>query len=811
MASSPWAEIAGWLLLPALLWLVASGWALVAERIGRIALPDGLLVPLGFSLTMALALVAHALPGPWALWVAVWLAVPLAALLWVRPSPRRLAAGGAGLSALLVYALYLAPVLLSGRWTWTGYNFLNDTNYQFLLADWIRSDSATPVLGVSNGDNAIAVYLGSDYPLGTHAQLASLTALLRIPVEVGYVPYIAAAAAAGAMAVHQVLRALGMRVPWAVAGAVASLGAALTYQFALQGSIKEVAFAATLLIAAAVAQFVSSGRCRPVAGGAVFGASLAGGIAAYSAAGIPALGVVAVLALAGFALRHGVLRPATWAGVAAALAVVVALSIPSLAAIKGFAQLILGTYAGTDASTATGAGRLGQLQAPLEVWQMFGIWLRGAYILPLDGAAATLTHVGAVLVGVAGAVALVVGLLRRRWGLLALILPGPVALAVLAPRVTPYVDAKLLALAAPAFVAAAAAGLWLVARRLPLLAAPIALVVGVGIVASDALAYHATSLAPSDRMESIVDVGKRYAGRGPLLFNEFEEFAKYFARDARVNVSTDSTAVRFIELRNATEPFVGRSYDLDQQTLDYVESFPYVVLRRHPGASRPPANFTLDYRNADYAVWRRRKAPEVVAHLPLGQVDHLFGAGNVAEGRPACSDVRRLAREAPPGSVLIAARAPEEALLSVPGGLASLPPGWTPDPRYPGELQLSGPGTTSGRVRVRGGVYDVWLRGSFARPLSIAVDGRRVGSVLGINTPAGWLRAGRVRLGRGIARLRIDRGGGDLAPGDGAHTRWGGVALQAPGAGGLVQVPLGGARRLCGRSWDWIEVVRRRG
>ena len=32
------------------------------------------------------------------------------------------------------YILVLAPVVASGRWTWTGYNFVNDTSVQLLLA-----------------------------------------------------------------------------------------------------------------------------------------------------------------------------------------------------------------------------------------------------------------------------------------------------------------------------------------------------------------------------------------------------------------------------------------------------------------------------------------------------------------------------------------------------------------------------------------------------------------------------------------------------------------------------------------------------
>ena len=51
--SSPWAEIASWLLLPAVLWLIGVGWSLAIEQVTRTALPDALLAPVGFVMPPA--------------------------------------------------------------------------------------------------------------------------------------------------------------------------------------------------------------------------------------------------------------------------------------------------------------------------------------------------------------------------------------------------------------------------------------------------------------------------------------------------------------------------------------------------------------------------------------------------------------------------------------------------------------------------------------------------------------------------------------------------------------------------------------
>jgi hypothetical protein len=414
----------------------------------------------------------------------------------------------------------------------------------------------------------------------------------------------------------------------------------------------------------------------------------------------------------------------------------------------------------------------------------------------------------AILMFLAAAGAIVYALVRRRWEILILVLPAPLAFAVIGPKVTPYVDAKMISIAAPAVVAGAAVGLWLLGRRSAPVAAVVAAMFGAAILGSDALALHETSIAPTARMADLYDIGHRYAGRGLVDINEFEEFAKYFAREARVDVPTDSTSPKFIALRSGTEGPLAHSYDLDQQQLGFVESFPYVVLRRKPSASRPPANYRLDYVNNSYAVWVRTRTPRVVDHMPLGDVHHVSGDGQHSMAVPSCRIVRRFARSVPKGATLIAAGAPERAVLVPPNDLTFLSPGWKADPLYPGEVQLHTPGHAKGAVSVNGGHYDVWVRGSFGRPLTVRVNEHKTGAAQGINTPGGWLRAGSIDLPRGRATIEASRSGGRPIPGDGARSRWAGVALVASGAERLIRVDRANASALCGKPWDWIEAVR---
>ena len=98
---------------------------------------------------------------------------------------------------------------------------------------------------------------------------------------------------------------------------------------------------------------------------------------------------------------------------------------------------------------------------------------------------------------------------------------------------SPWADAKALAIASPAVLLMAALGpLALEARGARLEALGLAAVLVIGVLASNAFVYHDVSLAPRERLAELDTVAERTAGRGPLLYTEFEEFAKHFLRDS---------------------------------------------------------------------------------------------------------------------------------------------------------------------------------------------------------------------------------------------------------------------------------------
>lgn len=792
--------------LPIAFFLATTGLGLLAERAAGARLPNGLLAPLGFCVATALLLATFRLGAGLAVACAVLVAGAAAGFALARSQLRaRLNPGWPGLAGLAVYGLYAAPVLLSGNWTWSGYNFLNDTAVQFLLIDHLKTSGIDLAsLPLTTGGVVIGTYFNSGYPIGTHAFVATLSGLLGSPPEVIYQPYVAAMAALAAMALAVLAgRTLFTARTGAIVGAVA-MAANLTYNTGLQGSIKEIGVIAALAAAAALARELVAGE-RPVALAALLGSALAGILSVYSAAGVPYVGaLLGTLALV-VLLAHGreALR-ARWIAAGAATCVVMALmAAPSIAAIIDFYRVttvVVGT-------SAPAGDVLGQLAAPLPLLQAAGIWLDGAYHTPMapSTGAARATSLGLWVVAILALVSVAEIARRRRPELLLVLVPAALTAAVVAPGVVPYADAKLLAIMSPSVVIAAAVGLLALSRVLrpagPALAAGLAVTLSGAIALSDAYAVHDSKIAPRERLLALREAADHLAGRdGLVMFNEFEEFAKYFGAGAALNATTESITPRQVQLRQPSNQF-GRFFDLDLQTLDYVEGFSSIIMRRSPAASRPPARYRRVFANRFYEAWTRGTGPRTLAHLPLQRLDD-------ATVRAPCADVRALVQRARRGSgdaVLVAARAPAAARLDVLAAERS----FAPDEAIPGTVRTIEPGHARGRVMMeRSGTYRVWVRGSFPRATHVLVDGERRLTVEGTNTPGQWLGDVGLRLSAGAHAVEVRVPGGALKPGDGAAVTIGPVVFVADDPPRLETVPLSRWRSLCGRELDWIELVR---
>ena len=800
-------NVVAWVLLPAVLLVVSIGVGALLRRLSGLPIPTGLLAPLGAALAIVLALAGYTIGLRGLLTPLVIVVLALAGLvLAFRGGARLPRPGSIALLWSAVYGLYMAPVVLTGNWTWPGYNFVNDTAVQIAVADWLpeHGRALPPERGISTTLDVLITYIEGGYPLGSHALLAAMHELMPIGLAELYHPFVSAFAGLCALALAVLVRPL-VGQWWAAFAAFLAVANNLFYQYAMQGNMKEVVTAATLATTAAVAGWTlahlrrDAPRARRrslIASAALVAVPVSATVVVLSVAGAPYAGLI-VLGWLAFALLGRVVGDArTFAlALAAGAAVLVVGTATTVPRLITWGKTTTGTFA-----TPALANDLGHLARPLELRQTAGVWLIGDYRFPPVGLSATLTTLGILLVVVLAVIGLFHLVRRRRFAVLLFALPVIVVMALVTPRVSPYADAKTLMLMAPAVTLLGGLGAAALGRLKPALGVVVGAVMLGGVLLSDAFAYHAVKLAPTDRMESLRDLDRRLAGdSGLALFNEPEEFAKVLLDDTRHNASTEAITPAQVLLR-APQAFGNLYFDLDEQTLEYVTRFPTIVVRRSPVASRPPASYESTYANEHYEVWRRTARPEVVEHLPLQGLHQVAAI-------PDCGEVTAMARRARRGQVLVAAPAPT--LVSLDTVEATRSPGWNPHPYRPRMVLTGTPGQATASVSVsRPGRYRAWIAGSFGRPITAYVDSKPIGSAVGVNNVGQWHPVGTTMLTAGAHELEIRRPPGNFDPGDGYAGELGPLMLERIEERPLERVDPDDARaELCGREWDWIERV----
>jgi hypothetical protein len=814
------ALLVAWIFFPLMLALVCAGLGLLVERAAGLRLRGALIVPIGLAALVAVA----QLTTYWS--ATARLTTPLVVVLATAGGVFAQRAGRLSrlvldwpplLAALGVFAVLGAPVFLSGEPTFVGYTVLGDTAIQFLTVDqMLEHGRSLSGLTESSYRSAIAGYFDSGYPMGSQVALGAIRPLSGLDVAWVYQPYLAFVAASLALSLYALTERL-ITSRW-LRGAIAFVAAqpALVVAYSLQGSIKEMAtvMLVPLLVATLIPLFADRGRPRAVIPLAV--ASVAG-IAAIGPAVAPWLAPVVLVALVA-----AVVGRSSWREVAlqagAFAAIVLVLSFPTIAE--------LGRFADVSQGVVTASEEFGNLLAPLRPLQAFGIWLSGDYRL---GPSKTFSGLDAltltwVLIGVAlasAAIGLAWALARFKAAALPLLYIAVSVVAVLyVTRIgSPWADGKALMITSPALVLAALLGpaALLASRSREGRAA--ALLVGgaiaVGVLGSNALAYHGASLAPYDRFEELREIGKQQRDAGPTLYTEFEEFGKHFLHPA--DPTSPSEAFQPALAVGAGGARFAYPADLDAVGPAYVDQFETIVTRRSPVASRPPIGWELRSSGRWYDVWHKRAdAPEVLQHLALG--------GDLSAGASArCADVRRLAVFARAAGAQLATATSAAPVALLPETARDLPAAWAVDGGIPHTVATVGQGQIEGTIEVpHSGRWSVWLGGSFGRPVTVEVDGHTVGTLRDeLSGPAQYAPLGTLELTQGRHAVRIWRGGGSLAPGNGSgpSRRLGPLMLVPEPAAGESDAAasarvrtLGpdGWRALCGERLDWIEVVRPR-
>jgi hypothetical protein len=764
--------LAAWVLYPLVLLALCLGLGLLVDVLAGRRLPGALLAPVGLAAIVVVGQFTTLSDAT------AELTLPLLLLLAVL---------GAGLSppwrfgppgrwplaaALAVFAVFAAPVVLSGDPGFAGYIKLDDTATWLALTDRVMEHGRSlEGLEPSTYRATLDANLTSGYPVGVFVPFGAARELVGGDLAWVFQPYLSFLAAMLALCLWQI--AGGVVRPAPLRALVAFLAAqpALLFGYALWGGVKELGAAVFLALAAALAPAAvrsdalrSDAALLALAGGALVGVLSLGGLVWLG----PMLLALALLAWRDFGTRDAAAQGLAFAAPLALFAV------PILFA-GGFSPFQSGLTAESE---------IGNLIEPIDPLQVLGIWPSGDFRV---GPEATVP--AAILVALA-AFAAAFGLWaawRRRAPALLFFATALLACAAVVLVGSPWVDGKALATAAPAGLALALVGAVALQRfdrptGLVLLA-----VLAGGVLWSNVLAYGGVSLAPYAQLRELEQVGEDFAGQGPALMTEYNPYgARHFLRELDAEGASE-LRVRPVPLRDGSESEKGEAVDLDRIEESAVFEYRTLVLRRSPVASRPPLPYRLVRSGDYYEVWQRPLEPEgpILHHLPLGGEDD-------AADLPVCSQVTGLELLALsnqlgyPASNIRLAGAPHAAVYDATGGELRVP---------------------------RAGEYAAWLKGSVHGSIELLVDGRRTGAARHqLQNEGGFIPLGEDRLSKGSHRVELRFGGADLHPGSGGFPRPetgpllfvpAGAAAAAP----IVTVPASGARRFCGRRWDWIEAV----
>jgi hypothetical protein len=787
--------LAAWIVFPLLLLAVCVGFGLLTEALAGRRIPGALLAPLGMaSLTVVgLATTASSSTASWTAPLAAVLALAgfvLAALRRrdLHPDP------WPALVALGTFAVFAAPVVLSGEATFAGYIKLDDTATWFAIADRLMEHGRDiSNLPPSSYEATLDFNLAGWYPVGAFVPFGTGAKLSGQELAWVFQPYLALLAGFTALALWQLTERVRTSLALRALAVFLAAQAATIFAYAMWGGIKELATAAMLgLIAALAPQAVedelpSFRSMLPLAAGA---AALVG-IVSFGAGPwlLGLLGATALLLLARWGLEGlwaSGWRFALWL---VPLVVVGLLGHPLLPESTKFLL-----SASTD---------LGNLAGPISPAHLLGIWPAHDF-----REEATIPFLAGALMAVVAMAALVgawAGLRERDPGLVVALAGAAVGCASIALFGSAWVAAKSYAIVSPFALLFAFVGLAFLARsgaRVAALAA--ALLLGAGVIWSNALGYGGVSLAPRQQLGELEAIGKRFAGVEPALMTEYQPYGvRHFLREMAPEGASELRR-RQIPLSDGTTLEKGESADVDRVSLPAVLTYRALVLRRSPAASRPPSPYRLAWRGHFYEAWvRKSEAPLPLEHLSLGtEVD--------PAGVPRCADVLRLGKEA--GSVgggLIAAQSSEPVAAAL--GQSRHSGGLVPSPLGATYLEPRGAGQFSIDVDVADrGLHEVWLGGSLRPAATLSVDGRPLSTLRQqLNAPGSYLDFGSVQLSRGNHAFAVSLGGPDLHPGSAGSDGLFGplVVSRAEGGSRLIRLGPSRAASLCGGPWDWIEAV----
>jgi hypothetical protein len=830
--------IATTLLYPCVLAALCAGAGLLVDRLSGRFLSPALLLTVG-----AAALIALSQLSTYAYFLApatpyLMLALALAGFVLGRDRAvgflaRVRRSASLAFISMLAYALALAPVLLAGRVSMSSFMTLSDSAVHLIGADFlIRHGQHYTHLDLRNSyGQFINNYYNTSYPSGADTLFGGSAFLLGLSLMWAFQPFNAFMLATAAGPAWLLARRMGLRGGWAALATLSAVVPALVYAYELFGSVKEITALPMILTLGALVvahrHWLGEGARRAIPFGLVVAAGISAlGVAfgAWALAAALVLAVVIAGQLVGRRPRAGegtpwvrgwrstevrgtadVRRRADGRRSMEGRRVALLLGTGAVAALIGawptWSDLSGSLKVANEIASTTNSGNLA---SPLRAEQVLGVWLNGSYKLAPSASALTLTHLLLALTLIA-AVLGAVNLLRLRAhalaGWIALML---VAWLAITHWVTTWGSAKTLMLTSPVVVLLAWGGVGALRsapRRAVSLGLAGALSVALlgGVVASDAMQYRASDLAPSARYEELASLNARFAGRGPTLFTDFDEYSMYELRD--LDVGGPDFVYPPPAVAGAAGGY-GQPVDLEKLAPAALRAYPLILTRVDPSASRPPAAYRLLWQGRYYHVWGRRSdGSAALQHVALS------GSPSVQ-----CATIQRVAQA--PGAVsgerLVASQA--SIIVRIRLARSTHPSDWGRERKA---LVIGHPGTLRARFTLpSAGTWDVWVQGDIMPSVQLGVDGRTLASISGQlsgnSLVPDTIPAIPVQLDAGAHTLTLIRTSPGLRPGDTGSVVLDAIFLTPAGSGSsptLRSVPVSRWKSLCGSEYQWVELL----
>lgn len=238
-----------------------------------------------------------------------------------------------------------------------------------------------------------------------------------------------------------------------------------------------------------------------------------------------------------------------------------------------------------------------------------------------------------------------------------------------------------------------------------------------GVFMSDYLQFRNVRTAPSEKVQELGIIGKKFKGQGPTLINDYSIFGgKYFLRELQAEI-VSGLRVNPIPMRDGSKVPEEFFADIDLFNNDTITNYPVLVTKHHAIGSRPLLNYDLVFEGHYYDVWKINDKKNInFQSLALG---NNFSPGEY----PNCEELKQNTAKAT-GNIYAAERKPIK-LIDLTEGVQI--GDWQTSDYYSRALFPNSNGVLKLNFDIaESGNYEWFIAGSYGGKLEIYVDNKLI-------------------------------------------------------------------------------------